>query len=405
VDPPAAQELIERVRSLPAAAPLLPRLGDAAEVHLVGGAVRDLLMGDAPTDLDLVVEGDAAAFARRLGGELRVHDRFGTSTVLLDGHSYDIARARRETYARPGALPDVEPASLAEDLLRRDFTVNAIAIALGGALPGALSAVPDALEDLSARRLRVLHDQSFLDDPTRLLRLVRYAARLRFDVEAGTRELAEAAVREGALDTLSGSRIGAELRLIAREADPIAPLLTLTQWGLARAIHPGLGLEDAGLASRAMSLPADDGRRDLLALALATRGVPPAELGPWLDRLAFAASERDTILDAATRAESVASALAAAARPSDIAGAVAGGGSELVAIAGALGPEDQARQWLERLRDVRLEIDGADLLAAGIDQGPEIGRGLRSALAAKLDGLVNSRSEELEWAIRAARGR
>ena len=182
------KDALARVRALPAAAPLPDRPG----VHLVGGAVRDVLLGGTPFDLDLVVEGDAAAFARSLGGQLKVHDRLGTSTVVLDGHTYDIVRARRETYPRPGALPDVEPASLAEDLARRDFTVNAIAIALAD---GELTAAPSALEDLDARRLRVLHDQSFIDDPTRLLRLVRYASRLGFAIEPHTRALAEEAIQ------------------------------------------------------------------------------------------------------------------------------------------------------------------------------------------------------------------
>ncbi|MBV9422440.1 MAG: hypothetical protein JOZ98_06000, partial [Solirubrobacterales bacterium] len=145
---PDERELFQRVGLLPAAGPLLERLetvdagGDA---HLVGGAVRDLLLGGTPYDLDLVIEGDAGAFAARLGGSLVVHDRFGTSTVTLNGFDYDIARARRETYARPGALPDVEPAPLAEDLLRRDFAVNAMAIVLGGEHRGRLHAAPGAL--------------------------------------------------------------------------------------------------------------------------------------------------------------------------------------------------------------------------------------------------------------------
>ena len=172
-------------------------------------------------DLDLVVEGDAAAFASSLGGELKVHDRFGTSTVTLDGFSYDIARARRETYAHPGALPDVAPAPLAEDLERRDFTVNTLALALAGDRAGELTSVPTALEDLDARRLRVLHDHSFIDDPTRLFRLVRYATRLGFEIEPHTRALADRAIAGGALRTVSGPRVGAELRLLAREPNPV----------------------------------------------------------------------------------------------------------------------------------------------------------------------------------------
>jgi tRNA nucleotidyltransferase (CCA-adding enzyme) len=396
---------LEQARSLPAAGPLVARLPDAPTVWLVGGAVRDLLLGGAPFDLDLAVEGDAAGFAASLGGELKVHDRFGTSTVALDGFTYDIARTRRETYAHPGALPDVEPAPLAEDLHRRDFTVNAIALALAGERAGELSAVPAALEDLGARRLRVLHDRSFVDDPTRLLRLVRYATRLGFEIEPHTRALADAAIESGAIETVSGPRVGAELRLLAREPDPVRALLGLRELGLDAAIHPGFGLNVEDVARRALALMPDDGRRDRLALAVAARGVPQLELAALLDSLAFEAEDRDAIVLAAGRAGVVASALEAASAPSEIADAVGGSPPELVALAGALGAEPQAREWLERLRHVRLEIDGRDLLAAGVPEGPAIGRGLRAALAAKLDGRASGREPELAEALHAAGGR
>jgi tRNA nucleotidyltransferase (CCA-adding enzyme) len=190
----APRELLARVRSLPAAGPLLARLRDAENVHLVGGAVRDLLLGQDPPDLDLVVDGDLGTVVQMLAGATISHERFGTATVTLEGFTYDIAAARRETYAYPGALPEVEPATLAEDLMRRDYTVNALALALGGPVAGKLSAVPRALEDLQAGVLRVLHAGSFEDDPTRLFRLARYAARLGFTVEPPTLALAERAV-------------------------------------------------------------------------------------------------------------------------------------------------------------------------------------------------------------------
>lgn len=393
--------LLERVRALPAAQPLFSRLHGEG-VHLVGGAVRDLLLGGTPFDLDLVVEGDPAGFAASLGGKLKVHDRFGTSTVILDDRTYDIVRSRRETYARPGALPDVEPAPLGEDLARRDFTVNAIAIALAGAAAGELNAAPRALEDLEARRLRVLHDRSFLDDPTRLFRLARYASRLGFEIEPHTLSLANQAIEADALGTVSGPRIGTELRLLAREEDPVNALLALRVLGLDRAVHPGFGLEGEALARRALTLLPRDGRPDRLVLAAAARRVPARELAELLDSLAFEADDRDAIVAGATRADEVAGALAAAEAPSDIAAAVAGAPAELVALAGALGPERPAREWLERLRHVRLEIDGRDLIAAGVPEGPAIGRGLRAALAAKLDRRAPDRDQELAEALLAA---
>jgi len=404
VDVRSAQALLARVASLPAAGPLLAALGDAEGVHLVGGAVRDLLLGGEPVDLDLVVESDPDGVAAALGGTALAHDRFGTSSVRVGGFRYDIARARRETYARPGALPDVVPARLREDLLRRDFTVNAASIALGGPGRGTLAAAPSALEDMQARRLRVLHDASFIDDPTRLLRLARYASRLRFGIEPHTLELARSAASAGGLQTVSGPRIGAELRLLGREPDPIAALECLRRLGLDEAIHPGFGLRDAALARRALKLLPRDADPSTLALSLASLGVADAALAELLDTLAFDAADRDAILAAAQRAEPMAKALATAERPSQISDAVAGGGPELVAIAGALGAAEPARQWLQSLRHVRLEISGRDLLAAGITPGPAIGRGLRAALAAKLDGRVSGREAELAEALQAAAG-
>jgi tRNA nucleotidyltransferase (CCA-adding enzyme) len=398
--PTSPAELLERVRALPAARPLLKRLRDARGAHLVGGAVRDLLLGGTPYDLDLVVEGDALGFARSLGGALVVHDRFGTSTVTLDGFSYDIVRARREAYAHPGALPEVEPASLREDLLRRDFTVNAMAIALSD---GGFRAAAGAFQDLRERRLRVLHDASFIDDPTRMLRLARYASRLAFAIDPHTRGLLDRALASGGgLWTVSGPRLGSELRLLLAEDDPIAALETLGELGLDRAIHPALGLTDPSLARRALELLPSEGRGDRLALAASAQAVEPAEFAQLLDRLAFPAADRDSIVAAAGRAPELARALSQARASSKIAEAAAGAGLELVALAGALGPAAPARAWLDRLRHVRLEIDGDDLLAAGVPAGPPIGQGLRAALSAKLDGRASGRQAELAVALEAA---
>ncbi|MDO8189234.1 hypothetical protein Q7L71_26785, partial [Conexibacter sp. CPCC 205706] len=348
-------ELPARLRALPAAAPLFDVLAGDSRLHVVGGAVRDLLLGGLPLDLDLVVEGDAAELAARLaeglGGELLVHDRFGTATVTAGARSYDLVRARAETYARPGALPEVRPGTLAQDLARRDFTINAIALTLAGRL----DAVAHALDDLAEGELRVLHAQSFLDDPTRLLRLVRYATRLGFGVERETARLAGEAVAGGALATVTATRIGRELRLLLREPAAADALAWVCGWGDGDALVPGLGF-DAELAASARALMAggaageaggapgagggssrDDGRDDLLLLAVATRGVG-RRLGAWLDALGFAARERDAVVAAAQRSGRVAQRLRAAeGRASAIAAALDGAGPELAALAGALG--------------------------------------------------------------------
>lgn len=401
---PSGAELLRRIAELPAGGPLLQRVRNVPGVHLVGGAVRDLLMSGAPPDLDLVVEGDAAEVARRIGENVVVHDRFGTSTVRVDGFSYDLAQARRETYSQPGALPDVEPASLREDLSRRDFTMNAIAIELGGPQAGQMTAAPLAIEDLAARQLRVLHEKSFIDDPTRLLRLARYRSRLGFDVEPRTAELAGEGVESEALQTLSGPRIGAELRLLAREPDPVGAFVTLRELRLDTAIHPDFGLADPDLARRAVGLLPADGRPDLLVLGLASRRMSPRELGPLLDQLSFEAGDREVILAVAGDAQELAGSLSRARRPSEIGAAASAAGPELVALAGALGPAVAATEWLERLRHVRLEIDGRDLMAAGVPEGPRVGAGLRAALAAKLDGHAAGGEQELQAALEGVGG-
>jgi tRNA nucleotidyltransferase (CCA-adding enzyme) len=403
MDIPPPRDLIAALERLPAGRVLLERIAGRDGVYLVGGGVRDLLLGLRPAELDVVVEGDAVSLANELGGLVLAHDRFGTAKVRLDGHIYDLATARTETYERPGALPDVTSAPLAQDLKRRDFTINAIAMALGGKSKGTLEELPGALEDLESRTLRVLHDGSFVDDPTRLLRLARYAGRLGFTVEPHTRALVASAVRSGALETISGARLGAELRLLARERQPLEAFAALRRLDLDRAIHPRFGLRDPEAVKVALQLLPEDGRPDLLVLAAAAEEVPEAELSTLLDRLAFDAADRERVVSAAARARKLAAAFKGAQTPSEIAAAARGASPELVALAGGHGGADAAAAWLDRLRQVRLGIDGQDLLAAGVPQGPLVGRALQAALDAKLDGRVSGREAELAEALEAVR--
>ncbi|MGH2855858.1 MAG: hypothetical protein ACRDMJ_00080 [Solirubrobacteraceae bacterium] len=404
VDVSFKQELERQLAQLPAARTLAERLGDADGVYLVGGTVRDLLSATAPLDLDLVVDGDTAAVAGRLGVPRRTHDRFATCEVTLDGMRCDLARARRERYPSPGALPVVEPATIEEDLWRRDFTVNALALPIGRARGATLLDVTGGLRDLRSGTLRVLHDASFIDDPTRLLRLARYASRLGLEPDRHSRALADAALTGGALATVSPTRIGAELRLALAEPDPVRAVSALTELGVARGLAPGLGLDDddAQLARSALALLPDDGDAGALTLAAAARTLAPERLRELLDTLAFPAGRRERVVAAAVGADRLATTLAGAGSPSAIAAVAAGAPVEAVALAGALGPQRTAREWLERLRHVGLEIDGDDLLEAGITRGPAVGAGLAAARAARLDGRAPGRDAQLEVALRAA---
>src|SRR3954447_26021878 len=253
-------DLLERLRETPGAGELFDALEDVPGVWVVGGAVRDALLGRDPRDLDLVVEGDAGEVPRRLGEEPLLHERFGTATAA---GPVNLAAARRERYERPGALPEVElGAPIREGPARRDFTVNAIAVRLAD---GKVEAHPGALEDLEARRLRALHERSFLDDPTRLLRLVRYGARLRFQIEEVTRAWAFAAVQDGALDTVTAPRVGSELRLLLHEPQPAA-LCGLEGLRIGPRVLPAFRI-DPDVVEGALRLAPVGARGDLAALA------------------------------------------------------------------------------------------------------------------------------------------
>jgi tRNA nucleotidyltransferase (CCA-adding enzyme) len=338
-------------------------------VFLVGGAVRDLLLGRGRADVDLVVEGDAAALAARLGGDPVSHERFATAKVRLDGHEIDIAAARAESYAHPGALPEVEPAAGIEvDLARRDFTINAMAIPLHG--EPRLIDPRGGLADLEAGRLRVLHRRSFEDDPTRAIRAARYASRFGFEPEAETAAL----LREADLDTVSTDRREAELLRLAAEPAAARGFELLAEWGLVELREGGKELA-ARVSDLLVSPPWSE-------VAPCERAVLAAALGPAGGEGELAAADPQ--------------------RPSEAVELAGGHDPVELALARALGAE-----WLDRYltewRSVTLEIDGSDLIAAGVPEGAALGRGLREALRRKLDGQIEGRDEELAAALAAAR--
>jgi tRNA nucleotidyltransferase (CCA-adding enzyme) len=410
-------EVVEALRAH-SGGPELLALGEAgADLALVGGAVRDLLLGRIPRELDVVVAGDAATLARELATRLgasaaTLHDRFGTAVLRWDGGRVDIAERRAESYPAPGALPQVRPGTSEEDLARRDFTVNAITVTLGGTHRGELTGAEHALEDLDAGRLRVLHVRSFIDDPTRLLRLARYRARLGFELEPETAALATTALLESALMTVSRARLGAELRLALVEDDAPAALESMSDLDVLAALPAGFRF-DRELAERASALLPADGRADLLLMAslllhltmMPTQDPEPTLFG-ILDDLEFTAADRERTMRSALAAPSLVRAMTLAVRPSALREALHVHTPEAIALAGALGDDgspsaaDAARAWFERVRGVRLQINGDDLIAAGVPSGPEIGRRLTLTLARKLDGeLEHGRDAELRAAL------
>jgi tRNA nucleotidyltransferase (CCA-adding enzyme) len=368
-----------------------------ARCHLVGGAVRDLLRGQRSVDLDVAVEGD------RLGGEAVVHDRFGTATVRADAIQLDLARTRREVYPRPGALPEVEPAPLAEDLRRRDFTVNAIAIGLSGEDLGALHDPAGGRADLDAGLIRILHPASFLDDPTRLLRALRYESRLGFALEQETERRAREAAAAEALATVSGARIREELVDLLGEPEARRAVERLAELGFDRALHPALAADPelvAGAQLGAVETAADPALAGLAALCVRA----PEELAPWIERLGLSAPARVAVLRAASRGPALAEDLRRQLSDSQLHELLEGEPAECLALALALGaPADRVLRYLGGLRTIGLEISGEDLLAAGVPQSPAIGVALRETLRRKLDGELSGREQELRTALELAR--
>jgi tRNA nucleotidyltransferase (CCA-adding enzyme) len=216
---------------------LLREIGVAADERglsawLVGGMVRDLFLGRVSVDIDVVVEGGGIAFAgilaQRLGGRFVAHQRFGTATIDLENSfKLDIVTARRETYARPGILPEVFPGQLSDDLFRRDFTINAVAVSLNARTVGEVRDDFDGLEDLKGGLVRIMHYRSFVDDPTRILRAVRYEKRFGFQIEPRTLAALKIACLEDAFKTVTPVRYFNEFRRILEEKDPLPALRRL----------------------------------------------------------------------------------------------------------------------------------------------------------------------------------
>jgi tRNA nucleotidyltransferase (CCA-adding enzyme) len=406
--PVSPSQLRERVRRLPGMDALLPALEGLPPAYLVGGAVRDLLRGAEPVDVDIAIEGDARsagrAVADRLGSEAREYERFGTATVVTPRGTYNLAGTREEVYEAPGELPRVSPASLDEDLRRRDFSINAMAIGLTGDDLGHLYDPAGGLEDMENGTVRVLHDRSFLDDPTRLLRAIRYATRLGFDLDPETERLAREAVAADALSTVSGARIRDELMDLLRETDAPAAIERMRDLEIHSALHPELDPDPELIASAALGATAIGADRGVSALAALVESAPE-ELDLWLADLHLPAEERD----AASRAARVGPRIAMTLRerdhsPSELRELLGREPLEALALALALrAPSEAVLRWVTDLRGVGLEISGADLLAAGVPEGPDIGRALEETLRRKLDGLVAGRDEELKTALMLAR--
>lgn len=386
-------------------------------VAVVGGLVRDLLLARPVgelADLDLVVEGDARALARRLGevtgGVVREYSAFLTATVSLpDGLRVDTTTARRERYPRPGALPDVEPAALGDDLWRRDFSINAMAARLDTGAWGEVVDPAGGGPDLRRRRIRVLHPLSFVEDPTRLFRAARFAERLGFSLDGATGDLYAEAVRWPGYGALSGDRLRAELDLALTEPDPAAVLARLGRAGALRLVWPGyrIGVGTPALLRRVVrcagALPLTTETRGALYLLALTAHLRPNEAGQGIIRLGGPPAIGAMVERARHEAPRLAPRLDRA-RGAGEAYALLRGVPEAVAAwllvgrSGGGAVRAHLTAFLRRWRDLCPLLGGDDLQRLGLPAGPALGELLEELRVAQVSGRLRRRAGALRWA-------
>ncbi len=384
-------------RAVRAAIVLADRSG--TPLYLVGGPLRDLLLGHASLDIDLLVEGNAAQLAAELAAGLgtrpKLHHAFGTATIRGDGWHIDLATARRETYRRPGALPDVTAASVHEDLRRRDFTINAMALRLDGPNAGELLDPFAGEADLRAGLIRALHDRSFQDDATRIFRAARYEARLGLQIEQRT--LAWLRRDLTCLHAISGARLHREFSRLFREEAPERPLVRLDEIGALRAVQPSLrfGRDESdalvwlrrthphGFAAACWPLLAHTvsetdavplARRLSLTNAQAAKVQAMPRLRALLARLAAPSLQRSALVDLLAPLPLPALWAFAALHPGPV--------------------RERCLDYLNRAHSLKPLLRGDDVIGLGVRRGPDVGEVLRRLRAAKLDGEVKTRRDE-----------
>jgi len=404
---------------------LLGRLGGLADENgerlcLVGGAVRDIIMQAGYPDIDLVIEGDAFRFARNtaavLGLECVCHEAFGTATISSSGTGarIDIAAARHEKYARPGALPTVMPGTIESDLNRRDFSVNAMAISL---LPDDFGELIDPFggyTDIESKLLHALHGKSFVDDPTRILRGMRFKGRLDFDFEESTEQCIRKALDRRVFSTISGARIKKELRLIFGEWTRGRILSVCREYGVGAAIchgfefnsdlfFPGDAVREAW-ETLFQSEGAGEEENWIAGLAASAMDSDPKIIAALAERIDATRGETDILVSAAAarRPEFVDKLGDPCASAADIGALLDGLSPETLICLYAAGDEISRvniTMYLRVTTHVRLQITGDDLIGRGYKPSQKFSEVLKEVLRRKRDGFINNADEELETAM------
>jgi len=402
---------------------LLRTIGEVAEengytAYAVGGFVRDLLLRSKNLDLDIVVEGDGIKFAKKLaahfGGAVRTHEKFSTALVIMpDGFNIDVATARLEYYEYPAAMPTVELSSLKLDLYRRDFTINAMAINLNPEKFGTLVDFFNCQTDIKERRIRVLHNLSFVEDPTRIFRAIRFEQRMGFTIGKHTEKLLKNAVKMNLFNRFFGSRCFTELKLILSEEDPIPALKRMAEFDLLKFILPGLKFDkrmEKRLVEtqRAMDwyklLYLDEACRQWLVYLYAILADSTySDLKVFCMKFEFPERHKKELLREKEATEKILKELGRTRvlRPSEIYWLLQERSHEslvyLIAMARKKTAKKAVSLFVTHLRHYKTQIQGEELKKLGYKSGPIFKTILNHLLEAKLDGEVESRTDEIEF--------
>jgi len=399
---------------------LLKSIGDESEkmgysAYVVGGFVRDLILGRPNLDVDIIIEGDGIDFASKFAeinhGKAKTHKQFGTSVITLkDGFKIDVATARTEIYERPGALPTVKFGSIKDDLSRRDFTINAMAVDLSRDSFGRLVDFLDGISDLENGIIRVIHDLSFSDDPTRIFRAIRFEQRFGFAMDDHTEELLSEAVKSNFLNTITKQRLRNELLLILKEIDVIPPLVRMSRFGLMRYIHPQVSLDDTIISmlgqvkelisSTDASLEYDRIDEVLLNLMVLLDQLNEMQIGEVCENLVFNSRYTETLKLCKTRLKKALDAFEDTS-PSMIYRLLNGLPLDVL-IFGLIKSasdiqEDSIMSYLTDLGKVKPFVNGNDLKELGYPESPLYTEILSKTFDAQLDGIINDKKQAMEF--------
>lgn len=410
---------------------ILKKAGELGEklgynVYAVGGFVRDIFLSRPNLDIDLVVEGNgikfAAKFARSLGGRIRAHKKFQTAVVILpDGQKIDVATARLEYYEHPAALPTVELSSIKLDLFRRDFTINALAVELNPQNFGRLVDFFGGQKDIKEKKIRVLHSLSFIEDPTRILRALRFEQRYNFTLGVQTERLIKNALKLDMLSKLSGSRIFHELKLILEEEDPIPCLKRMEHFDILYKIHPVLKLNNKKnklleelkkvLNWYSLLYTSPTPTRWIVFFLALTYESNTVEVSSVCNRLNLSKTQTEFLISIWEQIKRVGQQLYKYQKNrsplSDLYFILSPVPVEGILFLMASSKLEQIKKiislYLSKLKDIKIDITGHDLKNMGIIPGPQYGYILKEILKAKIDGKAPHREAQLDLAKKLAK--